>query len=302
MTGSEGGFLLLTSRLGVPDRKPLTPPQLRKLTQAMAGANFQNRDDELTAADLREMGISEALSEKVLTLLSQQELLQHYLSRAARAGCTPITRGSGAYPPLLRRRLGPESPGCLWAKGEKSLLSLPAIALVGSRDLRAENLAFAQAVGRQAARQSLVLVSGNARGADRAAQEACLASGGRVISIVADELENHPQDAHILYLSEDGFDAPFSAYRALSRNRCIHSLGLITFVAQARLNQGGTWKGTEENLKRGWSNVAVFRDGSRAALELEQLGAVFVTEEDLEDLSGLSRQQLSLFDEQEDFP
>ena len=68
------------------------------------------------------------------------------------------------------------------------LFRSPAVALVGSRELRAENRKFAAAVGYRAAEEGLTLVSGNARGADRTAQEACLAAGGRVISIVADEL------------------------------------------------------------------------------------------------------------------
>ena len=40
--------------------------------------------------------------------------------------------------------------------------------------MRQENRTFAEEVGRQAALQGLTLVSGNARGADRAAQESCV--------------------------------------------------------------------------------------------------------------------------------
>ena len=104
----------------------------------------------------------------------------------------------------------------------------------------------------RAAEEGLTLVSGNARGADRTAQEACLAAGGRVISIVADELSKQARRRNLLYLSEDDFDGAFSTQRALSRNRCIHALGRMVFVAQSDFGHGGTWDGTVKNLRFGW--------------------------------------------------
>ena len=111
----------------------------------------------------------------------------------------PITRVSDGYPLLLRKRLGLDSPGSLWIKGDASLLSQPAVSLVGSRDLNEPNREFAREVGRQAALQGYVLISGNARGADRTAQESCLNAGGRVISVVADELNKHPERENLIY-------------------------------------------------------------------------------------------------------
>ena len=129
-------------------------------------------------------------------------------------------------------------------------------------------------------------MSGNARGADRAAQEACLEAGGRVVSIVADSLNRIPP-RNLLYLSEDGFDEEFSAQRALSRNRCIHTLGRMVFVAQSDLQKGGTWSGTVKNLRFGWSPVVCFRDGSESASQLEKMGAYQIGMEDLRDLTSL---------------
>ena len=91
----------------------------------------------------------------------------------------------------------------------------------------------------------------------------------------------------MLYLSEDGFDEEFSAQRALSRNRCIHALGRMVFVAQCDLQKGGTWSGTVKNLRFGWSPVACFRDGSEASRQLEQMGAYQIGLEDLQDFACL---------------
>ena len=290
MTGAERGFLLLTSHLGNPERPVLTTAQFRMLTDRVVHGETPREERELTASDLIQLGYGRDMAARIVRLLSEEDLLHHYLHRGHRLDCVPVTRVTEAYPLILRQRLGLDSPGTLWGKGNLSLLNTPAISLVGSRDLRPENHRFAEAVGRYAAKQGLTLVSGNARGADRAAQEACLAAGGKVISIVADELWKHPAREAVLYLSEEDYDSPFTAQRALSRNRCIHSLGRMVFVAQSDLQKGGTWDGTAKNLHFGWSPVACFRDGSEASLELEQLGAFLIDMEDLKDFEGIPMQ------------
>ena len=284
MNDKEAGFLLLSSHLGNPARKPLTTAQLRELGNRMRQMDPPKEDRQLEIMDLLALGYGREMAKRIIALLDEEELLKYYVSRGAKLGCVPVTRVSEAYPLLLRQRLGLDSPGCLWAKGDLSLLKTPCISLVGSRDIRQQNREFAAAVGKWAAREGYTLVSGNARGADRTAQNACLSAGGRVISIVADELAREPLQQRVLYLSEDGFDEAFSSQRALSRNRCIHALGQLVLVAQAEVNKGGTWDGTAKNLRFGWSSVACFRDGSEASLELEQMGAYLIGIEDLQEL------------------
>lgn len=295
MREAEKGFLLLCSHLGNPDRKPLSVAQFRILAQRVQAMEkpLEIRDVELM--DIQALGYSREMAVRVKALLEEEDLLEHYLKRGKQCGCAPVTRISAGYPLILRKRLGLESPGCLWVKGDVSILNRPAVALVGSRDMREPNRRFAEAVGRQAALQGIALVSGNARGADRTAQDACLAAGGSVISIVADRLADHPVRDRLLYVSEEDFDEDFSSQRALSRNRCIHALGQMTFVAQSQTKRGGTWDGTVKNLRHGWSPVACFRDGSEAASQLEQMGAFLVGEEDLLDLSSLSQTEISFF-------
>ena len=285
MRPAERGFLLLSSHLGDPQRKILTPAQLRNLGKRAKLLPAEDRD--LTQQDLLRIGYDREMAQRILELLEGESQLSWYLSRGKRSGCVPLTRVSQGYPQRLRSRMGLDAPGCLWAKGDVSLLEKPAVALVGSRELYENNRRFAEEAGRQAALQGYVLVSGNAKGADRQAQEACLRAGGSVISVVADELESKPLIPGVLWLSEDGFDLPFSTPRALSRNRVIHSLGAVTLVAQCSLGKGGTWDGTLKNLHHGYSPVCCFGDGSPAAQELVQRGAAAVTIEDLQDLKAL---------------
>lgn len=273
----------------------LTVAQFRELTRRMQAFSCDDPDRQLQVKDLTAMGYGEAFAAHVLTLLEEEERLEGYLMAAKKLGIVPVTRVSEKYPLILRKRLGLDAPGVLWARGDLSLLEQKAISLVGSRELGPENRRFAEEAGRQAALQGLVLVSGNARGADQAAQNACLEAGGRVISVVADALWDHEARENLLYLSENSFHEPFSAQRALSRNRTIHALGRITLVAQADLHKGGTWDGTVKNLRHSWSPVAVFRDGTQSAKELQQLGAMAIGEEDLQDFTALQNPEQTSF-------
>ena len=289
MTGPEKGFLLLSSHLGEPRRKPLTTAQLRVLAERARNLVPDCAERELETSDLIGLGYGREMARRIVSLLSEEDVLDYYLRKGEVLGCVPITRISENYPLHLRKRLGPDAPGVLWARGDVSLLNQPMVALVGSRELREENWKFAAEVGRQAALQGYVLVSGNARGADRTAQEACLAAGGKVICVVADELWKQPLRENILYLSEDDFEEGFSAQRALSRNRVIHALGIVTFVAQASLRTGGTWDGTVKNLHNRWSDVYGFDDGSEAMNELSQMGLELIKLESLKDFYDLPK-------------
>ena len=286
---TEQGFLLLTSHLGNPDRRPLTPSQLRLLTKRMTQASPPGDDCELEPRHLIALGLDWELSERIVTLLGDTELLAWYLHRARRLGCVPIPRSDPRYPARIRRRLGPESPGCLWLKGDPSLLKVPSAALVGSRELQPQNREFAAQTGIQAAKQGLALVSGNARGADTVGQNACLAAGGQVICVIADELHTKREQSGVLYISEEDYDAPFSASRALHRNRVIHALGEVTIAAQCSFRKGGTWDGSTANLRYGYTPLCCFRDGSQASQELAQMGARLIGFDELSNLSALSR-------------
>lgn len=293
---AEYGFLLLTSNLGNPGRKPLTGHQFRELMDRSDRIKDRDISRDMDVYDFVSIGYSPKFAQHIIDLLHDEELLGWYMIQARKNDCVPITRATESYPLIVRKRLGADSPGVLWARGDLSLLETPAISLVGSRELREENRAFAEEVGHQAALQGLTLVSGNARGADKTAQNACLKAGGRVISVVADSLTAHKPKENVLYLSESSFDEEFSAHRALSRNRCIHTLGRITFVAQSDLHKGGTWDGTTRNLRHSWSPVVCFRDGSEAMQELEQMGAYLAGTGDLKDFCALQRTETTLFD------
>ena len=147
MRASERGFLLLYSHLGDPNRGVLSTFQLRTLAQRVSSWQRPEENRELSRDDLVRLGYGREMAERILKLLSEEDRLEQYLRKGNSQGCVPITRAGEAYPLILRQRLGLDSPGCLWAKGDPAILDTPAISLVGSRELREENRAAGHQCG-----------------------------------------------------------------------------------------------------------------------------------------------------------
>ena len=268
-------MLLLCSTLGDGDCRPLSCAQLRTLSERARalGSGGADPQRELTARDLLRLGYGPEEAAHIGRLLARGQALRAYLAAGERQGIRPLTRLSTGFPARLRAVLGDRCPPVLYCRGAQALLDSPCISVVGSRQPNARTLEFARRIGTLAAREGFTLCSGGAGGVDTAAEEACLHAGGCVIVFPAGRLTAcHPAE-RVLYLAETGYDIPFSAPRALARNRLIHAMGLRTYAAQPRLRTGGTWRGCAENLRNHDSPLVVFADGSEAAAALAALGA-----------------------------
>jgi DNA processing protein len=97
------------------------------------------------------------------------------LEAANRIGSKLVFTIEPDYPPLLTKIEAP--PPLLHVKGRDSLLSAPAIAIVGSRQCSAAGAQMTRLFANRLANAGLVIVSGLARGIDRVAHEAALATG-----------------------------------------------------------------------------------------------------------------------------
>lgn len=279
MTASERGVLLLCSSLGDAAEKPLSGAAFRALQRAvLAGPGLG--EGEVTAAALEALGLDPGTSETVAGLLEREPALDRYLDSAQRLGLYPLTRLTPGYPGALREKLGAACPPVFFCAGDLSLLRGPFVGLAGARRLGAKGAAFAKKAGRLAAEEGFTLVTGGAEGADTAALRACLDAGGQAVVFVPDQLSRRRDLAgqNCLVCSEGGWDLPFSSARAYARNRYIHCLGERTLIAQTGFEQGGTWQGAAENLRRGWSQLCVHDDGSPGADALIARGATPVAE------------------------
>ena len=290
MRPAEEGLLMLTCALGQAVA-PLAPSEYDFLAKTVAEREQGMPSAELDAQFLMRLGYPKLQAERVVALLDRREALYRYL---AQPDITALTRISERFPARLRL-LKSHCPSALFCKGDIRLLQTPCISLVGARELPERNRRFAEYIGTLAAREGYTLVSGGAIGADTAAQNACLAAGGRVICFVPDALKRYKVKENVLFCSDEGWEFAFSSARALRRNRFIHALGEKTFVARCTLARGGTWSGTTYNLQHRLSEVYILEDSAEGAKALCAMGAVNV-EETIPSIRDLFPSQLSIFD------
>ncbi len=91
----------------------------------------------------------------------------------------------GAIAPVDRLAVGPR----YFALGDLSLLRLPKVAVVGTREASDEGTAACRAIARSLAGAGVVVVSGLAKGIDRAAHEAAIEASGRTIAVIGTPLD-----------------------------------------------------------------------------------------------------------------
>ena len=271
----------------------LSLAQARELSRRARAAGIGEEDPfrDVTVKDVRRLGYSEYEAGHIVSLLGRERQLDGYLLAAEKADVAVITRLDARFPQRLREQLGARCPAALFCRGDLRLLQRPCISVVGSRHLAQPGAQFAAQAGRLAAREGFTLCSGDAMGADRTAQEACLRGGGSVLIFPATELVYCPVRENVLYAAEGGFELGFSAQRALGRNRFIHAMGEKTLVAQTGFGKGGTWSGSLDNLQHEYSPLFVFDDGSEGARALCARGATPV--QALTSLQALTPAQLS---------
>ena len=271
----------------------LSLAQARELSRRARAAGIGEEDPfrDVTVKDVRRLGYSEYEAGHIVSLLGRERQLDGYLLAAEKADVAVITRLDARFPQRLREQLGARCPAALFCRGDLRLLQRPCISVVGSRHLASPGAQFAAQAGRLAAKEGFTLCSGDAMGADRTAQEACLRGGGSVLIFPATELVYCPIRKNTLYVAEGGFELGFSAQRALGRNRFIHAMGEKTLVAQTSFGKGGTWNGSLDNLQHEYSPLFVFDDGSEGARALCARGATPV--QALTSLQALTPAQLS---------
>jgi DNA processing protein len=168
-------------------------------------------------------------------------------ARVAAQGATVVSFGCQEYPERLKEIYDP--PPVLWVRGPASLLSRPAIAVVGTRHPTPYGSGVAEMLARDLAARRLLIVSGMARGIDSCAHKGALAARMPTVAVwgtgidVIYPKENRKLAEEILALggaivSElpmGTFPAPQNFPR---RNRILSGLSVAVLVVEAGENSG----------------------------------------------------------------
>ncbi len=243
---------------------------------------------QMEAWELEGLGLSPTVARTIEAGSAMDDAVeQQRLLRAT--GTELVTFLDARYPALLRSIYDP--PLLLFARGDLSLLELPAVAIVGTRRPTPYGQAVADRFSRDLASAGLVVVSGMARGVDTAAHRAALAVPGKTIAVLgcgADVVypaENKQLAAQIardgLILSEYPLRTPGYPQNFPVRNRIVSGLsqGVLiiegaqysgsAITARLALDQGREVFAVPGNItsKQSWGPNLLIRQGARLVQE-----------------------------------
>lgn len=175
------------------------------------------------------------------------------------------------YPVGWCRTLGTGAPPAVWRAGA---WPTDLVGVVGSRQLQADEHAWAQAIGAGVARLGRGLVTGGAPGADRVALDAFLSAGGqgRALVLLPCGWGTWEIPPGVCTVALEAPGRPFSTAAAMERNALIYAAAGHTVVVAARTGVGGTWAGATDALRRRLGVLGVRGQGPTAAA-LMHLGA-----------------------------
>jgi DNA processing protein len=109
------------------------------------------------------------------------------IKQSRAAGFLMVSLGGPDYPAQLAEIADP--PPVLWVLGDRSVLSLPSVGVVGSRSASPVSLMTARTLARELAEAGVVVTSGLARGVDGAAHEGALEGGGATVAVMGSGLD-----------------------------------------------------------------------------------------------------------------
>ena len=114
------------------------------------------------------------------------------------AGCSLLNWTEPEYPQTLLQIYDP--PVLLYVRGDRQVLNLPSISIVGTRRPTLYGTQMARRLGRDLAARGLVIVSGLARGIDGIAHQGAMDAHGRAIGVLGTGIDVcYPKENKKLY-------------------------------------------------------------------------------------------------------
>ena len=278
LTPNTQAILLLTAPLiaGRGESSPdlLTLGEYNRLARVLREKQKQPADlIGPDAQDLIELCSQPFGRARLDALLGRGFLLSQAMERWNARAIWVISRADARYPKRLKARLKEDAPPLLYGCGETGLLEKGGLAVVGSRHVDDELISFTENVGRLTARANRTIISGGAKGIDRAAMHGALQAGGEVAGVMADSLERAAlardnreplMEGRLVLISPYDPAAGFNVGHAMQRNKVIYARADAGLVVTADFEKGGTWAGAIEQLER-FHFVPVFvRNGDNA--------------------------------------
>ncbi|MDT8363197.1 MAG: DNA-processing protein DprA [Nitrosomonas sp.] len=204
--------------------------------------------DEIFAADVH--SLERVVKKPVAARIFQRDVDEAGFARTIDWLADPvnalITLADPDYPSALLYI--PDPPPILYFKGQRRLLALPALAMVGSRNATPQGLANAKDFAEAASHAGFCVISGLAQGIDAAVHEGGLRGAASSMAVVGTGLDIvYPARNHVLahqlakgggLISEFPLGTPAIGSNFPRRNRIISGMCQACLVVEATLRSG----------------------------------------------------------------
>lgn len=178
--------------------------------------------------------------------LASMDVVEREWNALRKAKAALIAWGEPGYP--IRLMQLEDAPPLLAAKGDPQIAALPGIAMVGARNASAIGQRFTRDLASEITRHGFSVISGLARGIDKAAHEGALTAGGKTMAFIGTGIDVvfPPENAKLhdeiaergLIFAEMPPGTPALAQNFPRRNRLISGASLGVLVVEAALKSG----------------------------------------------------------------
>ncbi|GIV18526.1 MAG: hypothetical protein KatS3mg023_0277 [Armatimonadota bacterium] len=206
-------------------------------------------------------------AERLKSLLDRGAQVALWMEKWSNAGMWVASWEDRHYPAVLHEKLRKQAPVLLYGFGNPALLQQGGLAIVGSRHASESLLEVARYVANRCAHEACTVISGGAKGVDRAAMLGALEEGGTCVGVLAADLARKATSYTLRdYLLADKLclispyhpQSGFTAGNAMGRNKIIYALAQFALVIACEQERGGTWAGAIENIRSGWTPLFVY--------------------------------------------
>lgn len=198
-------------------------------------------------------------------LIEAYKLAKRIIDSSARASIGLISYYDSEYPDNLRNTINEDGkndpPLLLWYRGDISIINMPCIAVIGTREATPEGFAGGFFLSAEFAKRGFNIVSGLAIGSDTCGHKGALSVKGKTTAFLANGLdhdsiyptENQSLAENIvsnggLLLSEYIIGQKVNRYSLVARDRLQAALSSATIVVQTGI-KGGTMHAAKTTLK-----------------------------------------------------
>ena len=252
---------------------------------------------EASAGELTERaGLPEEAAAEAAGIGARLEAVEEEIGQLGEQGVRAFIWLDSGYP--ARLRASSSAPPVLWWAGEMEPDSAPGVAVVGSREVSEEGLAWARAAACGLAEAGVVVISGLAAGVDAAAHEGAIEAGGLTLGVCGcgvltalsrgrGGLAGRVVESGAL-CSELRPTAPLVTQTLYARNRIIAGLAEAVVVVEARAEGGAVHTAKcalEEGTpvlavrwpeSRGGGNAQLLAEGARPVSDPEEIAALIL--------------------------